>query len=175
LLSLVLFFAVGAIIGLARGGSFRNVSVARIRWLPLLYGALVLQVTANWPPERLDELAFAITLVSYAGVFAFAAANRRMIGMQVLAFGALLNFIVIVVNGGMPVSPAALAAIGEPDFVVRGKHIVDDGTAHLRFLSDIIAWRLGPRIVSVGDLFTLGGIALIVEELLQPVRVRAST
>ena len=167
--SVLLFIAVGAAIGLARGGSFRNVSVDPMRALPLLYLALVLQLTANFPGPDLEWLAFAMLLGSYALLFAFAGLNLGLMGMWLVGLGALLNVIVIAANGGMPVSATALAATGfSPDEALRGKHFVDFGSARLRFLSDMIAWRLTPRIVSVGDLLVYGGLALLMVDLMKP-------
>lgn len=165
------FLSLGLIVGYARGGSIGNIADARLRRPWLLAIALVLQLAANLPGEDQGALALALVLASFGAVGSFAFANRRAFGMPMIALGAGLNLLVIAVNGGMPVSAEAFAAVGgDPAEVIRGKHFLDDGSARLRLLGDVIAWPLRPRIVSIGDLILWTGISLLVSELMQPLR-----
>lgn len=169
------FFLLGIAIGLARGGSLMNVGDARFRYAPLLLGALGLQLGANLPGEDRAWLALAMVLGSFALVAGFAWTNRDLVGMPLIALGAALNLIVIAANGGMPVSAEAIAAVGEDpsSLALRGKHIVDHGDATLRFLGDVIVWRLRPAVISIGDLILWGGIALVLQDLMVHARRRA--
>jgi hypothetical protein len=162
----------GIAIGYARGGSIAGLSHARLRGLWLIYLALILQLAANLPPEDQRTVAFVLLAASFAAVLTFALANITRMGMPFVAAGAMLNFIVIAANRGMPVSAEALTAIGDDpgSITFRGKHFVDYGSAHLRFLSDIIAWKIRPRIVSIGDLILWGGIALLIQDLMRSAR-----
>ena len=159
------FLLLGIVIGLARGGSIGALGRARLRAAWLLAIAFVLQLLANMPS---GWLGFVFVVASFVAVLAFAGLNARMAGMPIVALGAALNAIVIAVNQGMPVSAEAIAAVGEDpaSLVLRGKHFVDLGGAHLRFLSDVIAWDLRPAIVSIGDLILWGGVSLLVAELM---------
>jgi len=159
----------GIAVGYARGGSIAGLGRARLRGLWLIYAALILQLSANLPSEDQRTLAFMLLAASFAAVLVFALGNIKRMGMPVVAAGAMMNFIVIAANRGMPVSAEALTAIGDDpgSITLRGKHFVDYGTAHLRFLSDIIAWSIRPRIVSIGDLILWGGIALLIQDLMR--------
>ncbi len=163
------FFLLGIALGFLRGGSLANLTRAHLHHAWLLFLALGLQLGANLPSARLAELAFTMLVASFAAVLGFAFANRHAVGMPFIALGAALNLIVIAANHGMPVSAEAIAAVGEDpsDVALRGKHFVDDGDASLRFLSDIIAWRLRPAVVSVGDLILWGGISLLIQDLMR--------
>jgi hypothetical protein len=162
------FLLLGIVIGYARGGRIGELGRARLHHAWLLVVALVMQLVANEPEQ--DWLALALVLGSFGVIGVFAAINRRAFGMPLVALGAAMNFIVIAANGGMPVSAEAIRAVGDDpaSLVLRGKHFVDHGQAHLRFLSDTIAWPLRPAIVSVGDLVLWSGISLLVAGLMQP-------
>jgi hypothetical protein len=162
--ALIGFLALGVVLGFARGGSVRALAGIRLGWVWLLYAALVMQVAANLPGS--DTLGFVLVLASFVAVAAFAVTNLVTVGMPIIALGAALNALVIAVNQGMPVSVDAIAAVGEDPttLVLRGKHFVDVGQADLRFLSDIIAWRLRPAVVSIGDLILWGGISLLIQD-----------
>jgi hypothetical protein len=162
----------GCLIGLLRGGSFRRLESVRLERVPLVFVALGVQIAAG----ALEfagggHIALGLTLAAYAGIGWFAVSNRRLIGMPVLAVGALLNFIAIAVNNGMPVSDEALHRAGLPDpyvgkngAVIRAAHHVLTSHDRLRFLTDVIPLKYG-TVVSVGDLLIWSGIILLVQHL----------
>lgn len=159
------FLALGIVLGLARRGSLGALGRIRLRAAWLLAIAVALQFAANLPT---NELGSGLIVASFVVVLAFAGLNMRTAGMPVIGAGAALNALVIGANRGMPVSAEAIAAVGEDPttLVLQGKHFVDFGGAHLRFLSDIIAWDLRPAVVSIGDLVLWGGVSLLVAELM---------
>jgi hypothetical protein len=82
--------------------------------------------------------------------------------LAVALLGAGLNLLVMVPNGGMPVSRAAIAAIdGGAVDVADGhlyKHRFADGATFLAPLGDVIPIRPLRMAASVGDLFLFAGI-----------------
>jgi hypothetical protein len=106
----------------------------------------------------------ALHLLSYAldGYFVFA--NRRLVGVPIVALGAALNVAAITSNGGvMPASASALRIAG-----IAARPGFDNSAAlthaHLALLGDVIPvpgpWPIG-NVLSVGDLIIFVG-ALIV-------------
>jgi hypothetical protein len=98
--------------------------------------------------------------------------------VKLLGLGLLLNFLVIVLNGGfMPITPEALVRTGydanvsqlETGYLVgRTKNIVMElGEARLWFLSDIVVIPEPfpiPSVLSVGDLLIVVGVFFFLRE-----------
>lgn len=85
------------------------------------------------------------------------------IAIGVILLGWALNATVIAANGGMPVSSSALRAAGYTGSVeeiehVR-KHVPMSSETSLAWLGDVIAIPPLERVVSVGDVVVLMGIA----------------
>lgn len=170
MVALALVLAAGIGIGYLRGGSIRNLASVRLRWMPLVLAALAVQLAAELVPADLAWIAFGMVIASYAMIFVWAGVNWRPAGMTLIALGALLNFIVIAVNRGMPVSAVAavrggLAIPAGENVVARGKHFFDvAGEAKLRWLSDIIPlWS--PPVASIGDLVLWAGLIVLIQHL----------
>lgn len=183
----VLALVVGAAVGYVLGGRMKYFGAVRLGPLTVAVVAVSIQALLMWAPERVGETGIRLPLVllSYAMLTAFLVAAwlavatttwRRVaqIGVALMAAGWLMNFAVISVNGGMPVSRAALERAGIPSEIdVRDgklyKHVYADEETHLAFLGDAIALRPPfQAIVSVGDVFMLAGIAVFVAAGMQP-------
>ncbi len=168
------------LIAMLRGGSLRHLGKLSIRWpwLPLL--AFLVQVyIIFFPVQRSEGLLTvrAFMLVgSYLCLLAMAWGNRRLPGMKLIALGVLMNFAVMVVNGGyMPVTPEALVTVGHQDLVYSMESgarvasskdiILEREETTLWWLSDIFViprdWPLSGSF-SLGDMMiALGGFVLI--------------
>ena len=155
--------AVGA--GYLLRGSLSALSRLRVRWSPIALAGLLLQVVPV--PGRTWPLVF--LYVSFVLLLVFVFANIRTAGFALIAVGVALNFLVIAVNSGMPVSRQALVASDQMDtyssLVHDGgaKHHLSSSSDHLIFLGDVIA--IPPPIgqaVSLGDIFTYGGVAAVI-------------
>lgn len=160
-LALLLSIAVGYLLG----GRLAGLGTLRLRWAPLAIVALVLQVivpSGGWP--------LILLLTSFVVLAAFVIANRRIAGFWLILAGVALNFAVIGLNGGMPVSASALEASGQastvgeltnPDHAV--KHHLASPADTAVFLGDVIAIPppLG-QAISLGDICTYGGVAVVV-------------
>ncbi len=177
-LALVLFVA--TTIALLRGGRLSNLADIRLRMWWLLPLGFALQATtallpsdASWAPAA----GVVLILVSYLPLLALVILNRERKGMWLAGLGILMNFSVIVANGGMPVlSEAALAAAGfrEGTAVTYGyKHVPLDATTIFGFLADVIPIRLfgHGQVISLGDVLLAVGLGRFLEdELRRPVR-----
>lgn len=164
--------AAGLLIGLLRGGRPSDVGRRALRWWPALFVGIVAQAL----PEsvEVDRAAVMASLAaSYASLTAFALANLRLTGMPVVLVGLLLNAVVILSNGGMPVRADAIraAGLGDPvevdslDFGTK-RHLEDDED-RLMVLADIIPVRPLREVLSFGDLILALGIGDVVFRLLR--------
>jgi len=161
-LTLLLSVAVGSILG----GRVSALGGLRLRWAPMALIALVLQVIdppGSWP--------LVLLLTSFVLLSIFVVVNRRIAGFWLILAGVALNFGVIGLNGGMPVSTRALDASGQastigeltghPEHTV--KHHLATGDDAAMFLGDVIA--IPPPLaqaISLGDIFTYGGVAVVI-------------
>ena len=157
-------FLVAVAIGYARGGRLTALGGLRLRWPGLAIVGLALQIVlwpgGSWPLVYL--------YVSFVILATFAILNIRTTGFALILVGIALNFAVIVVNEGMPVSRAAIVASGQAssmdDLVNNGgaKHHLATADDRVRFLGDVIA--IGPleQAISVGDVCTYGGVMMLI-------------
>ena len=156
-------FALLATVPLA-GGRLSALADIRPRaiWAVLL--AAGLQVAITQITGGSHALHAALHVLSYVLDAYFVFANRRLVGVPVVAFGAALNILAITTNGGvMPASASALRISG-----IAERAGFDNSAAlahpHLAFLGDIIPvpgpWPIG-NVLSVGDLIIFIG-ALVV-------------
>lgn len=159
---LLVFALLGLILGLLTGGTLRGCSNYPLKGALLPILALMVKSGAAWflPPQK---GAFAVCLIQYALLFLFILINRRRpLWPLIVFFGALMNLLVIALNGGcMPVAAGLLLGMGERlEQLGRGQiyaYCLIDESTRLPFLADII--RLGPAGVPIG--FASAGDALI--------------
>jgi hypothetical protein len=110
-------------------------------------------------------------LVGAVLVSQFALRNRRTPGIPLAALGLLLNTVVVLGNGAMPVEPHAAERAGismaAPGPVFDGRHEPADEHTRLRALGDRIAVPIpGHReIDSLGDVALAAGAGLFAFEL----------
>ena len=159
---LALFALGGAVaVGVLTGGRPTRVAEVRFRWPIAGIGGVVLQLI-----PATGTLGIALLLSSFVLLGLAAGANVRLPGFPLILAGVALNFLVISVNGGMPVTAHALLASGQQatltDLVEHGgsKHHLATEADDLVVLADAIP--LGAPIrqaVSVGDLLAYSGAA----------------
>jgi hypothetical protein len=171
---LLVAVAAGLLTGLGLAGrnqSKYEVPVLRHLWLVLM--AFVPQYVIIYLPARetLSDKVFAILLVLSQTLFlAFAVLNRNLPGMKILIVGAVLNWLVIVANGGfMPISPETAGRL-VPENILSD---IPNGTrlgakdillsvdqTHLEWLADrfLPPARLPYQVAfSLGDIFIAAG------------------
>jgi uncharacterized protein DUF5317 len=167
------FLLLAAVVGLLLGGRPANLARIQLRLMPLAIVGFALQLV-NLPgrlPGTDLEWPLVFLLTSFVLLVTFAATNLSTTGFWVILVGTLLNFTVIAVNGGMPVSREALVKSGQAG-TVRGltnsadlyvKHHLAGPADRLLVLGDVIP--LPPPIsqtISVGDIFTYGGVVVVI-------------
>jgi hypothetical protein len=173
LVTLVLAVLVGRVLG----GRIERLGRVPYRGLPLLGGA-ALAYLAGWSLPLLGLPArwiYAAGLaVASALAVAFCLRTSALYGAGLMGAGLLANAVMVAVNGGMPVSAAAVAraglslpaALSDPRQVLAGP-----GTA-LRVLGAVVPVPLPvrPEVASVGDLLALAGLAQLVVTAMLPRR-----
>jgi len=163
-----LALVMGAVGGLACGGSLRNLATSRFRALPLLVMAVALEAVLGLAPPEARGLLAALACTAVAG-WCLANGLRhplRSAGQYLTGLGVMLNGLVIGLNAGMPVSRAALQAAGLPKMmdVARGdfyKHTAMSGHTRLGLLGDVVPFHIFHTVLSAGDLVMLAGLAAL--------------
>jgi hypothetical protein len=154
------------VLGLVAGGRPSGLSSLKVRWTPAALVGLVLQLAPvpgkTWP--------LVLLFVSFVLLTAFAIVNlrARVPGFVLITIGILLNFTVITVNHGMPVSREALVASHQGStlpLLVRhagAKHHLAGPSDDLMFLADVVALPPLEQVVSVGDVLAYTGVVWLV-------------
>lgn len=171
---ILLVLVIAITLGALRGGSLRNLSGVRVKLAWLLPVGFVILATASFVPSDQHELAVALILISYLPLLAFVLLNRKLSGIWIAGIGILMNFTVIVANGGMPVlTEAAQIASGSPGELALGaKHVLLNSETSLPFLADVIP--LPGAVLSLGDVFLAIGTGVFLEyQMRQPLSLFA--
>ncbi len=163
---IVATLVIAVAIGYATGGRVSALADLKVRWTWVAIAGLALQSIPL--PSR--TLSFAALYVSFALLLAFAVANvrRQAIPFVAIALGVVMNFTVIAINGGMPVTRDALVTSGQLETL---DELADDGWVkhhlagpddELMFLGDVIGVSQIGQVVSIGDVFAYLGVAWLV-------------
>ena len=177
-LALVIFSALA--IAVLRGGRLVNLADIELRSWWLLFFSLFLQAATGWLPdaEWSEWVGIAMVLLSFALLMLLVALNRKARGMWLMGLGVLMNFVVIALNGGMPVLAGAAEVasgftVADPDLSGTFKHVPLDESSRLTFFADVIPLRLLGigEVISLGDVFLAVGLGVFLEhELRRPRR-----
>jgi hypothetical protein len=163
---MLISFALIVGVGYLLGGRLSNLTTLKIRWAPMAMIGFILQLInppGDWP--------LVLLATSFVLLWIFAIGNLGTPGFGVIAIGVALNFLVIVANDGMPVSAGALEASGQGDTIgdltnhadAYVKHHLADDDDVVLFLGDVIGVPAPvSQAISVGDLFTYGGVGIVV-------------
>ncbi len=174
------------------GGRGSNLASVDVKWGWLAPLAFLMQAyLIFFPADRAGGLLSARSLLlaaSHILLLAVVWRNRRLAGVKLIGLGLLLNFLVMVVNGGfMPITPEALVQIGydgnasqlETGYIVgRTKNVVvEPGDAALWFLSDLLVIPRPfpiPAVLSVGDLLIVTGMFFFLRDAMFLHKARVS-
>ena len=172
----MLFFFVipiGLLIGFLSGGRLSGLGKLRLRWIPLVLIALVIQLlifpsftsTAIFPFAKVP-----LHILSYVLLAVWIAANIRITPVVLLSLGAICNFSVLIANGGF--MPASINAVRNAGLPFLAERLMNEGTyanlicmsssTRLNFLGDVLylpRWIPFSAAFSIGDLLIL--LALI--------------
>lgn len=164
LLILLAAFAAGRLAG---GRSTRYLT-HRLDAVPLVVAAFAVQALEPFT-GRVVAYSYPLSLaVSATLMVQFTARNARVPGVPLAGLGLLLNALVVIANGAMPVSAEAVARAGISAEALRldtdPRHEPMDGNTRLHLLGDIVPTPIpGHREVdSVGDVALAAGLGLLV-------------
>jgi Family of unknown function (DUF5317) len=177
----ILVVAVSLVGALLAGGRLRGLEQTRLRWWPLAPIGVAMQLVPlpSSPGRPLSIPAIALIL-SFPVLMAFAAKNYRVSGVWLIILGLTLNFAVIAVNGGMPVSSAAVRSAGAPESStfpphMDSRHHVMTEDDELTVLGDAIPIPFLGDVLSVGDVLIYSGLAwALIGATRAPIRRTAS-
>jgi DHA3 family macrolide efflux protein-like MFS transporter len=163
----------GLILGLRSGGRLGNLASIQLRWIGLLFAAVIVrfgtEILLGLEIDLIEALRLPLFTAGFAMLLVALWANRGYPGLAIAFVGILLNGIAIIWNGGyMPIWGPSLDAAGlDPSDVTSPLHVViDEATLEefltsLLFLSDIIPIPLPfiRNVASLGDVFLTVGLA----------------
>ena len=175
-LAMVLFLSMT--IAILRGVRMVNLGDIHLTHWWLLPLGFVLQIGAQFVPRSAAVWGVALILLSYVPLLLLVIINRDRPGLWLAGLGVLMNFVVIALNGGMPVLAEAAEvasgfAPGAPEIAEGFKHVILNETSRLVFLADVIPIRIANygQVLSLGDVFLAVGLGRFVEfELRRPIR-----
>lgn len=160
---ILLVLAFSIVVGWLRGGKLRNLTEIRVKLWWLLPGGFLILAASGFVPAGYHELAVALVLGSYLPLLLFVWLNRDAAGIWIAGVGILMNFTVILLNGGMPVLEQAAMIAGETgELILDAKHVILNEQTHLPFLADIIP--LPSAVLSLGDVFLAIGVGVFLED-----------
>jgi DHA3 family macrolide efflux protein-like MFS transporter len=180
--------ALGLVLGLLLGGHLEHLADIRLRFLPLLFLAVILRFATEamlgFGVEIVDALRVPLLALAYGLLLVTLWKNRAYPGLALAFIGIASNALVILVNGGhMPVWTPALKASGLPPELTSVLHIGVDGTGaeflvRLVPFADIIPIPIPPfqNVASIGDLFLTAGLGFFLFATLMrtPAETRAA-
>jgi hypothetical protein len=159
---LLAVLVVSVVVGVARGGKLANAAEIHANGWVLLFVAFAIQIGALFLPDRARGLATSLILASYAALLAAVWLNRDHPGALLAGIGISMNFVVIALNGGMPVSVEAITlAGGAVDLPLDAKHVLLTADSSLPFMADVIP--LPGEVISIGDVLLGVGIGVFIE------------
>ncbi len=166
------------ILGYFRGGSLRRLSNLEIKFSSLIFLAFLINFVLL--PYLLkagfisSSVAFWGLTFSYLLLLVVIFLNRDNKFLLVLGIGVLLNFLVILLNKGMPVSLSLTQRFAPQDYeYVKNMegflHIPMTDSTYLKFLGDIVPFPtlfLTPcfAVISIGDILMSLGVFLLVQK-----------
>jgi hypothetical protein len=144
---LVLAIPLGVLIGFLLGGRLSGLGKLKLRWLPLIFLALVIQLLVF--PVFSDRAVVGVAteslhIVSYVLLAIWIVANVRLSPMLLLGLGAACNFSVLVANKGL--MPASVHALQQAGFLELAGRLLQDGV-----YSNLVLMTTHTRLNVLGD------------------------
>lgn len=169
------------LIGLALGGSFKDLWNIELTGFPLVLASAVCLGTANWMrrssflPDLINmtlirQISGIIYFLAFILLILFSLKNREDRLLLVVGLGITCNMVVIFANGAqMPVDPAMAQSMGLTGKIAylqsHGFYTFANTQTRFYYLADVIKNPfLTPYIVSLGDCLISGGLFFFVLE-----------
>lgn len=159
---------IGLLLGLVTGGSPARLGQLRFRWGLAVMGAMAAQLLLFSSPagDALGAAAPAVYMGTNIVVLAVVARNLAIPGLPLVLLGGAANLLAMIVNGGyMPVSRAALEAMGHGPGTTGYSNSALLEHVSLAPLTDIFAmptWVPAANVFSVGDILIGVGVAIAI-------------
>ncbi len=177
---LVESFGASLVVGKLRGGKFSNIASEEIKYWGLIVSSFLLESATVFFAGRgwgfVKSNILYIHSLSYILLLIGLGFNYKKFSFRIMGLGVILNFIVILANGGqMPVSLEALETLGMTrniSLISEGSDIVHSilsPTVRLRYLADIMPFgRKGflPSVISIGDILMSIGAFVYIQRLM---------
>lgn len=176
---------ISLIVGKIRGGKLSNIGKIELKAWYLFIVGFVLEFASiyfssqevHYISNFIEEYFVFIHGTSYVLILIALIINFKHKSMILVFIGTLLNFLVIILNGGqMPVSEAGLKSAGlleNLQMLIDKKvitHTLINETTKLEILGDIITipkpYPL-PKLISIGDIFLAIGIFLFLQKAMK--------
>ena len=178
---LLLAALVALLVALLRGGTVRGLALLPMRSHGLVVVAFLMQLPLLYFPAEKgsSHLNFERCLLVLSHLFILATVwkNRRLSGFRAIGLGLMLNFTVMMANGGfMPMQPGVLESFGHQHMVSKMESgyrvlhskdvLLTREETRLWILSDVFAFDpplLSPTAFSPGDVLIAGGAFLFIQ------------
>jgi len=175
--------ATGVLLGYARGGRLRNLLDVPMRasWLLLLAAGLQFVhfdvADTREAIESALHMSLMVPIFALVGIWGLVNLPARprltQVSVALVLLGGAANVAAITTNGRMPYSQSALVAAHVSDEQrARGerspKHVAADAATRLPWLGDVIPVSPVQKVISVGDVVLLIGVAGIVAAGMSP-------
>jgi hypothetical protein len=185
LLLLLSMIGLGLIAGFVARGSINGLKEIHFKLVWLLFVSLIIAVIPLFS-DAVNKHRRPLLLVAMAGVLIFLIVNiltshgELRIGLLITTLGWALNFVVIALNRGMPLSRWAYARSGQTETITAGKGgfyraVVAGPHTRLRRLGDVIPVKPFHQVVSIGDILLMLGIAFVIAAAMRTVRGGTAT
>ncbi len=167
---LILAVVIGLAAGVVRGGDFPTILNTQIYHPEFLASSIICALVVSATDVDSDGV---VAFAALVGAFAFALMNLHLVGMVIIAIGLALNLFVFILNFETPVRPNALveAEIVTSEQLERGVSIkghveLADDDSVFDTLGDTFPIRWAEKVVSIGDLILLVGLANVTGNLM---------
>lgn len=161
------------LVGWLRGGKVSRLVDFQLKLPWLIIAAFVIQsALPRLTSGPLAGYRFVLLITSYLMLLWALSRNEPNLGIIMTTLGVFLNFTVILLNGGMPVSQGAARSTGYTGSFEAlaaakdGVHVLLGPGSRLAWLADIIPQPVPPflgAVVSVGDIILAAGVFIVVQ------------
>lgn len=170
----VTVIACSIVIAFIRGGRLSNLNTTTLRYPHLVIASFIVEFVIQRYHNIPAWASLAASIIQYLLLLIFITLNIKQRYMKAIGLGVLLNFLVILFNGGaMPVSQRALeipSLAKQADMLKSGtlpNYALISPQTPLWFLGDIIYIPLfKAQFISIGDIIMITGIFLLIQHIM---------
>lgn len=165
----------GLVVGFFKGGTYNKLSKLPFKFSILVSIALIIQIFIAITSQLLDiprVFGYLLILFSYLILASALFLNRKDLYIKIILIGVLMNFLVIAVNGGMPLSEKSYQFTGLSRDSLNQKlqndkiRVLSSDKTDLNFLGEIVPLPKPyplPSVYSFGDILISFGLFLFLQ------------